>query len=937
MGSYNRLMPLECLNLPADSSFWSAAGHAVHAFAARCGVPERQLGAITWLVPSGTQAVLARTALHAAHGRSAFIPPRIAPLPAWLGRPMGAAMAARAEIYSALRASAWVRDAFGDQSATLWSLARDVAQLGDELTWAAVGSPEALEGRLTASLARHFHRRAAHALRPQAQLVLQLWRARRARDAAAAAWSELDARASRADAPLVYLSQIASAPMPDDGLAPWERAFLQRWAGRAPVLLLVPDVSAALRAYPMLAAAWPELIAADERPIAQRADALRGAVGVQPTLTIVAADSLEDEATAVARQVMSWRREGIESIGLVTLDRLTARRVRALLERAQISARDETGWKLSTTSAAAAVMRWYDLVADDLYWRDLLDWLKSNFTLAERGDKAQVINALERAIRHEGAVQGVRAMRLALAERGRASSPEQVAGACDVLELLEAQVQAARRSEPTLAAHARALKAALAALGMRAPLAADVVGREVLREIDALEHELAAVTGRARLEEFRALLAARFEEASYVDREVDSTVTMVTLSAASLRTFERAILIGADAQHLPTAAGELLFFTSDVRAELGLATSDDALRAQAGSLAALLAGTPQVVATWRRRHGDEANALSPLLERLRFVAARATGDDLVRTPEREAHVVEKMAVERPAPSAGALLPARLSASHAQSLVDCPYQFYARRLLRLDPLDDVTEAPGKREFGEALHEVLRRFHVEWDATDFSAVPLDPVRASLARHAREVFGRAEARMPGLLAFERRFLGLVDDYVDWLQRHSADGWRWSLAEHAASRALKLDDGRAVELIGRLDRVDRHGDGVTLILDYKARAASDLKKKLKSAGEDVQLPFYGLLLRGVAAGPLDAAYVAFDRGRLDRSGVQTVPPPQPFEALVDDIGARLAHDLQRIADDVPLPALGGPAVCDHCEMRGLCRRDFWEHGGEDGEADDE
>ena len=926
-------MPLERLNIPADSRFWPAAGHAVRTFAARCDVPERQLVSMTWLVPSGTYAVLAREALHAAHGGSAFIAPRIVPLAEWLRRPMGAGTAARAEIYSALRASAWVRGAFGEQPATLWSLARDIAQLGDELTWAAVGSPDALEGRLTASLARHFHRRAANALRPQAQLVLQLWRARRALDAAASAWSELDARASRAEAPLVYLSQIASDTFPDDGLAPWEHTFLQRWANQAPVLLLVPNVSAAVRERPLLAAAWPELVAADDRPIAQRADTLPGASCEPSPLTIVAANSLEEEATAVARQVLQWRREGIESIGLVTLDRLTARRVRALLERAQISVRDETGWKLSTTSAAAAVMRWYDLVADDLYWRDLLDWLKSNFTLSGRGDKAQVIHVLERAIRQEGAVQGMRAMRLALAERGRAVSPEQAAGARAVLDLLESQLQAARRAEPTLANHVRALKAALDALGMRMALAADAVGREVLREIDALEHELAAVTGRARLEEFRALLAARFEEASYVDREVDSTVTMVSLSAAALRSFERAVLIGADEQHLPTAPGELLFFASDVRAELGLATSDDALRAQGGSLAALLAATPHVVATWRQRRGDEANALSPLLERLRFVVSRATGDNPVRTPERDAYDVEAAAAERPAPGAGALLPTRLSASHAQSLVDCPYQFYARRLLRLDPLDDVTEAPGKREFGEALHEVLRRFHAEWGAVDFAAAPLDQVRTSLAAHARAVFGRAEARMPGLLAFERRFLGLVDDYVDWLGRHSAEGWRWALAEHPGSRALELRDGRSVELIGRIDRVDRRAGGSTLIVDYKARAASDLKKKLKTAGEDIQLPFYGLLSRTGSDGPVGAAYVAFDRGRLDHGGVQTVAPPQPFDELVDQVGARLARDLQRIADDAPLPAIGVPPVCEYCEMRGLCRRDYWEHG----EATDE
>ena len=48
-------------------------------------------------------------------------------------------------------------------------------------------------------------------------------------------------------------------------------------------------------------------------------------------------------------------RRGLRRIALVAEDRLTARRVRALLERQQVLVADETGWKLTTTRAAATV------------------------------------------------------------------------------------------------------------------------------------------------------------------------------------------------------------------------------------------------------------------------------------------------------------------------------------------------------------------------------------------------------------------------------------------------------------------------------------------------------------------------------------------------------------------------------------------------------
>ena len=177
---------------------------------------------------------------------------------------------------------------------------------------------------------RHFHRRAAHALQAQSQLVIQLWRARReADDGAARFLRELAARASRTLLPLVYLGTgLSSAGR--TGLATWERAFIDRAAEQAPVLLLGPDVTAALAEQPLLAAAWPELGGADtDVAIAVRADAVHSAPRPSSPLSIVKAVTLEEEAIAVAQQVVEWLRAGMGSIALVALDRLTARRVRA--------------------------------------------------------------------------------------------------------------------------------------------------------------------------------------------------------------------------------------------------------------------------------------------------------------------------------------------------------------------------------------------------------------------------------------------------------------------------------------------------------------------------------------------------------------------------------------------------------------------------------
>ncbi|MCX7900847.1 MAG: PD-(D/E)XK nuclease family protein [Burkholderiaceae bacterium] len=905
-------MAVQRLTLRADSGFWPAAAMSVLAFARRADLPARDLHALTWVVPIGEHALAARRALHACLQRQTFVGPRIVTLAQWLDGGLAASVAARTEMYAALRANDWVRACFSATPVALWALARDILALCDELTFAAAGSASAFEDRLQDSLARHYRERAAYALDPQAQLVVALWRVWRARDeGAAAVLQRLHRRAQHASAPLVYLASTT--------IEPWESAFLDRYAQGAPVLLIEASDAEAIAAQPLLAAAWPELVQPEAAapPLLQRA---RGLPAGQPSFAILAAASLEQEAMAVAQQVLDWLSAGVRSIALVALDRLTARRARALLERAQVRVRDETGWRLSTTAAAAAVMRWLDVAVGDLYWRDLLDWLKSGFALADRPQKAQIVAAFERAIRAEGVLQGAEAIGRALQAQAAEES------ALQVLATLRAEVQTAQRAR-TLTQHLQALTGALAALGMRAGLAADAAGRLVLDALEDLREGLAGEEVAATATEFRALLAQRFEEVSFVDEQIDSPVVMLSLSGTALRSFDAVLVIGADAEHLPRAEAEALFLSSAVRAELGLTTTQQMQRRQAARFGALLAAAPQAVVTWRTVRGDgEPNRPSPLLERLLLVAEVAGIRPLQRAPAAPLHPVRSHTAAPPAPSAPQQLPARLSIHDAQDLVDCPYRFYAHRLLGLRPLQDVVELPDKRQFGQVLHEVLRAFHAQWGAVDFAAEDRSALCASLAQHAQQAFAPLLARTPALLAYARRFEGLIPDYIDWLRGHAAQGWRFAQAEVACRRALPLADGRTVELVGRLDRIDCRADGATLVLDYKARSGSTLRAAVKAPDEEVQLALYGFLL-GTPT-DLAAAYLSLDRAREDRRGVELVAAADGFADLAQKVAERLHRDLQRIAAGAPLPALGDESTCEHCDARGLCRRDHWHHG---------
>lgn len=907
------------------------------------GEPGADLGGIDVVVPGWAHAPLLRSALHArlaAAGSPRWIPPRIVTLAAWAGEPEGDRVERRVELFAALRGNAWVRESFGDQPAALWNLAAHVAAACDELTLAAIGDAASLEARLQSALARHFHRRAAQALLPQAQLVLRLWRA--SLDDARGAQATLGAlreRAAAARRPLVY---VAGARVPA-----WTQTWLAAMAARVPVGGVQVDVRVTAEALPLVAAAWPELATphAAPAPIADRARRLhRDTLAAAPVL--VETKGFEDQAIAVCEQVLDWLRPPGQadlfaerppaSIALVALDRLVARRVRALLERAQVLVRDELGWKLSTTSAAGVVMRLLDLGANGFHHRDLLDWLKSPFTLGGAPQKAYLVEVVERVIRGRGIVAGLGALQLALGEtRAGSDTPDESrVAAAQWLRTLETHATRLAGRASTLGGFAQSLAVALDELGMRGVLARDPVGVEVLRVLDDLRTCLAADTALGGLPasalEFRALLASRFEEEAVPTGAVDSPVVMVSLAGAVLRDFDAAMLIGADAAHLPALPPELLFFSEAVRTDLGLEGRREAVADQAAHLALLLARVPRVAVTWCSVVDDEPRALAPWFARLRAVAAAAGRDPLREFVPRSLSFdfAPTRHPEPPAPH----MPASLSASRYQSLVDCPYQFHARHLLRLRELEEVLDEPDAREYGLAVHDVLAQFHEHWrdagrddPARDLARVPAETLAASLTEIADRVFKPLIERRPRLIALRQQFARTQVEYLAWLGRRLAEGWRFEGAEVEAAAQLDVGAGLPpVQLRGRLDRIDVRGDEVE-VLDYKTRRKQELDDDIRLAGENVQLAFYGLIAPRPAT---RAAFLYLQRTSDNADAVGTVAARQPYAALRDALRERLKGDLARLAARAPLPALGNEVVCERCEMRGLCRRDFWADG---------
>lgn len=865
------------------------------------------------------------SALHAAAGRQTLLLPQLVTLRDFAASVISghvplAETARLTELYAALRDRNWFHER------ELWGIAGELAALIDELTRCRIALPRDLAD-FTRQLEAAYRTRSA-ALNFEARIVHDLWRA------LAASGGERPDAETHYQLQLARIARAATAPLYAlalPKLAPAEAAFLEEYARRAPVTMFSAAANDEDPCAALFSAVWPPP-GVKAPSLRERALGFADSCGESPLaarVRLFGAANLEQEAQAIDVAIREWLAAGKQKIAVVVQDRLVARRARALLERAGVLVEDEEGWAFSTTSACTVIGRWLDAVTSDYYHQDLLDLLKSPFMLSDwtPARRKRAVYELERVVRAKSVIQGLAHYQPLICDIEDAQT---AADAGEMLGRLKQADEVLGRRRRTLGEWLAALKTGLDILGIASGLARDSAGSELVDLITRRAAELEASSARFAFGEWRAWLNRELESETYRDPTLASPVIFTGLAQSRLRDFDAVIVAGADAAHLPGRSRAGPFLNEPVRAELQLPTARERAEREREDLALLLATVPAALVTWQAEKDAEPNLLSPFFARLQTFHELAYRDDLLdrtlagRIPEAqiavgESGVAAQSQTTPPAPPAEtALVPQKVSASGYASLVACPYQFFARHMLHLNELDEVSEALEKRDFGLLVHDILNRFHTRHPTlagTDRAAL-----EAELKTVSEEVFAAALDTNYLSRGWLVQWLILIPLYLDWQTEREQQGWRWRAGEDFRERPVPLDNGAQVVLRGRLDRVDVKDDGSIAVLDYKTQSERVLRDKIREAGEDVQLPCYLLLADRPRA---QAAYLGFDR-----KGVHEIAPQEEPAALAGATLARLREIFSALHRRAALPAQGAEKVCAWCEMKGLCRRQYWERG---------
>ncbi|MBR0681218.1 double-strand break repair protein AddB [Roseomonas eburnea] len=628
---------------------------------------------------------------------------------------------------------------------------------------------------------------------------------------------------------------------------------------------------------------------------------------------LVAADA-QQEAAAIALLLRGAIETPGRTAALVTPDRDLARRVSSELARHGITADDSAGEPLAETPAATFLRLIARMVAEGFAPVPLLSVLKHPLCAGgmDRAEWLAAARMLERrALRGPRPAPGLAGLRATAVAAWKGSMPAPVEA---LLTALDAALEGfatlpdspARPAADLLAAHMAAAEALAATPdlpgGLR--LYAGEEGEPLARHLhdlsEALPH-LPPLSPADWPDLFEAALAGPVAPSLRAVRgrgdAAHPRIAVLGLLEARLQSFDRVVLGALEESVWPQATEPGPWMSRPMRAQFGLPEPEARIGRVAADFLTAAAAAPEAVLSTAARRGGSPTVPARWLTRLDTFLAGQDGLALAPSPAAGwAAALDAPATvtpcPRPAPAPPAVArPRRLTVSDAGLLIADPYAFYAKRVLRLAPLDALEEDVGAIEYGTLVHDAmagfLRALGTGWPGAEAAAEHW--------RRASETALAAHADRPGILAFWTPRLANIGAFAiaeeEALRR--AGGLAACLVETKGTALLRLPEGE-VEIEARADRLDHLTAGGWRVVDYKTGTVP--KPRDLAEGNAPQLPIEAWLLQqGAFPGSEGGTATELVYWRL--TGGEVPGEVKAIDATAEDYAAIARERLENLA----------------------------------------
>jgi len=539
------------------------------------------------------------------------------------------------------------------------------------------------------------------------------------------------------------------------------------------------------------------------------------ATGLEGLSLIDAADPAE-EAAIIALAL----REALETKGqtaaLVTPDRALARRVTAELQRWDIAIDDSAGQKLSHTQPGAFLCLLAEAADSGFAPVPLLALLKHPLATMD-GDAAAFraqVRRLDMLLRGPQPDTGLDGIAGSIRNRSLAAWFEKVA---EILRPLgDALAGREVHVADALALHMEAAEKLAGQDQLWRGEAGDKAA-QLFTKLSEASIQLPPIEPGAYAPLFRDFAGRVFIRPAYGRHP---RLAILGAQEARLQSFDLVILGGLNEGTWPRAAATDPWFSRPMRSALGLELPEFRIGQSAHDFATL-AAAPRVLMTRATKTEGTPTIPSRWLQRL-IQLTRGLGLEEALKPKtnylalhralEEPETTIRIKPPTPKPPVAAR-PRKLSVTEIETWLRDPYAIYARRVLKLDPLDPLEAQIGPLERGSAVHKALEEFIREFPDH------LPPgAELRLIELADAVFAELGVPKAVLTMWRPRFINAARWFVG-VERERRAGIAHSILETRGERVFPSSGGDFT-LHGIADRIDALRAGGAAILDYKTGA---------------------------------------------------------------------------------------------------------------------
>jgi len=235
---------------------------------------------------------------------------------------------------------------------------------------------------------------------------------------------------------------------------------------------------------------------------------------------------------------------------------------------------------------------------------------------------------------------------------------------------------------------------------------------------------------------------------------------------------------------------------------------------------------------------------------------------------------------------------------------CPYRYYLRHQLKLEPMDDLAEELDGGQFGSLAHEVLAAFGQSELATSTDA---QRIFAFLEKSLEEILARdfGPDPRPVVRVQLEQLRSRLWAFARWQAGWAAQGWRIERVEAAVGNqdACLMVDGKPMYLRGRIDRIDINpATGECIVFDYKTGDTAKSPDQAHRTGRgkdkqwvDLQLPLYRHLVPALGiTREVKLGYILLPKDSGSTGEALADWKPEELESA-DEVAAEVVRKIRR------------------------------------------